>query len=164
MWIGLRSILLAMFILLQGIAQAAEVPLPSFTVADLQGNIVSSDLLGKADPWVLVVVAPKNKPSQTLLDGLQTSKVTWTDRVIIVVTGDQAKLEAMKKQNSKLENVHWYRDVDNNIMRNLGLSGWPAVLGVVPGHSIAWRSMGAPATTLATQSMVANWIGLVLKP
>ncbi|MEO7343554.1 MAG: hypothetical protein ABIU85_01835 [Methylotenera sp.] len=163
----LRAVVSTLIITLQMVpsyARAADVPLPPFSVTDFQENVVSSDALKQAQPWVLIVVAPNNQPSHVLLNGLQMSKDAWSDRVTIIVSGDQAAAGAVKKQNDKLNNVRWYRDADGSVLRNLGLSGWPAVLGIVPGELIAWRAMGVPASTQDTQGLVANWIGLSIKP
>ena len=147
-----------------GYSRATEVPLPQFSVTDLQGNVVSSDTLNRSETWVLIAVAPNNQPSRALLNELQTSKIVWSDRVVIIVSGDLTSANAMEQQNSKLGSAKWYRDADGNVMRNLGLSGWPAVMGIVPGNFIAWRSMGVPEASKSTQGLVANWIGLVVKP
>jgi hypothetical protein len=163
----IRAGLMALTITLQmmsGYSQAADMALPLFSVTDFQGNVVSSDALKQSQPWVLIVVATNNQPSRELLSRLQMSKVTWTDRITIIVSGEAPAAAAMKQENDKLSSVHWYRDADDSILGHLGLSGLPAILGIMPGDFIVWRSMGVPATILDTQSMVASWIGLVVTP
>jgi hypothetical protein len=163
----IRAGLMALAITLQlmsGYAQAADVPLPLFSVTDLQGNVVSSVALKQPQPWILIVVAANNQSSRELLSRLQMSQVAWTDRITIIVSGEAAAAEAIKQENDKLSNAHWYRDADDSILANLGLGGLPAILGIVPGDFIAWRSMGVPEAIPDTQSMVASWIDLVVTP
>lgn len=150
--------------MMSGYAQAADVPLPLFSVTDLQANVVNSDALKQSQPWILIVVAANNQPSRELLSRLQMSQVVWTDRITIIVSGEAAAAEAMKQDSDNLSSARWYRDADGSVLGSLGLSGWPAVLGIVPGDFIVWRSMGLPATIPDTQSMVASWIGLVVTP
>lgn len=146
------------------VAATVEVPVVPFVVSDLEGNSLASDQIKQTEPWVLVVVSANQKSSTDLLSKLERKEGDWANRLTIVVSGNQKEVAQLAQQNNKLVNVRWYRDADGSIMQNLGLSGWPALMGIIPGDFIAWRSVGVPAQAPEAQSLVSSWIGLTTRP
>lgn len=136
---------------------ATEVPLPAFEVVDALGAPVSSDALKQAQPWCLLVVAAGDRDTKSGLSRLQR-EAGWGGRLVVVVVGDEAGFAALIEAQEKMTGAQWYRDGSGSIIKALKLGGLPALLGIVPGDAIAWRSSAIPADAAEAQSLVSTWL------
>lgn len=142
---------------------AAEVPLPLFSVTDVQGNAISSDALKQTRHWVMVVVASNNQTSREFLNNLQMNANGWGDGLAIVVIGNLAEFTSLMANNGKLIGVRWYRDESGTLTKTLNLPGIPAALGMNSDNKINWHSIGLPQQLDKAQSLVGSWINIPSK-
>ena len=138
---------------------AGQQPLPSFGVLASGGAAVASGQLSPESQWVLLYVAPGQKPCDDLVKALAGWRLPPTRLVVIV----RAPLPAARTYVESLlpgalAAVVWYADPSDAAGQALNVRSAPALMGVGDG-TVHWTITGVLNDPRMVEPVIRRWVG-----
>jgi hypothetical protein len=140
-------------------AQAKPPSLPELALSTDPQRSATTPLsqLKPSGRWVLLVLDANLASTEAFLRGLKRDQFDGAQTVLVLI-GKTSNAQQLKAHLALPEKMLWTQGQTKAVLKTLAIGGTPAIYGVGPDNSVAWRQLGYGARPGDVLVRVWDWL------